>query len=790
MKKPISFLFYFLFLLPIFGQNASISGVITSGANPEEMVNVGIPSLGLGAYTDENGAFFIPNIPPGNYKVTVSKVGFKTITQPISIKNNKSLKLNLTLEQDLLNLDQVVISATRNPVPYYDSPVIVNNISSKTFENTQSFTAAEGLNFSPGLRVENNCQNCGFTQVRMNGMEGHHSQVLINNRPVFSALAGIYGLEMIPANMIDRVEVVKGGGSVLYGGNAIAGTINIITTKPFENEMQVGVNQALVNGEASDRNISLSGSVVNKQLTSGMRFYAFNRTRDPWDANADGFSEMVKMRSNTIGFDGFYEFSSRSVLKLNGYYINEFRRGGNKFNLQPHQTDVTEQLLHNIFGANLNYEYFSKNYLHKLNVYSSFQTTQRDSYYGGGGRVLQDGDTLTADDLLALNAYGESNDISLVSGVQYTYLISEIVNVVAGSEYQLNDVIDAMLGYEREINQFVGVWGNFAQLELDPIDKLCITLGGRYDQNSINGNYNLGGQTFNNQKNFGQFVPRITALYEIKENLKFRVGAAQGYRGPQAFDEDLHIETVGGAAKFIQIDPSLQAETSNNFTASLNYAKRSGKAQMNLVAEGFYTKINNPFILSNQQELANGVAVITKRNGAGITLRGVNLEGNLAINNQWLIQTGFTIQQTAYGEPEILWEPSSPNEINPATIVTQQLRTPNLYGFLSVGCTPNDNLNLNFSGNYTGTMLVPHVINVDNEYTVVKETPDFLEINAKASYTFFTDQRLPVEVFAGIQNITNSFQADFDLGADRDAGYIYGPLRPRTFFAGLKVSIK
>jgi len=82
-----------------------------------------------------------------------------------------------------------------------------------------------------GVRVENNCQNCNFNQVRINGMEGKYSQILIDGLPIVSALAGVYVLEQIPANMIERLEVVKGGGSPLYGSNAVAGVVNVITKK-------------------------------------------------------------------------------------------------------------------------------------------------------------------------------------------------------------------------------------------------------------------------------------------------------------------------------------------------------------------------------------------------------------------------------------------------------------------------------------------------------------------------------------------------------------------------------
>ena len=108
-------------------------------------------------------------------------------------------------------------------------------LDTKLFESTNATNLAQGLIFQPGVRVENNCQNCGFNQVRINGLDGRYSQILIDSRPIMSALAGVYGLEQIPTNMIERVEVVRGGGSALFGSSAIAGVINIITKEPQRN---------------------------------------------------------------------------------------------------------------------------------------------------------------------------------------------------------------------------------------------------------------------------------------------------------------------------------------------------------------------------------------------------------------------------------------------------------------------------------------------------------------------------------------------------------------------------
>ena len=221
------------------------------------------------------------------------------------------------------------------------------------FERTQNITLSEGLNFTPGLRMENNCQNCGFTQVRMNGLEGPYSQILINSRPVFSGLAGVYGLELIPANMIERVEVIRGGGSAMYGSNAIAGTINLITKDPVSNNFSagssigsggVGMNQT----QAGDINLSFNGSLASEDFKTGMSLFGFVRERDPFDANGDGFSEISSISNTTLGTRLYQRVADRGKLTVDYFNINEFRRGGNEFELPMHETDITESVTHKI----------------------------------------------------------------------------------------------------------------------------------------------------------------------------------------------------------------------------------------------------------------------------------------------------------------------------------------------------------------------------------------------------------------------------------------------------------
>lgn len=772
-----------------FAQNASFSGQVLSGNTPLQGVSIIITSIRVGDFSKENGTFMIADLAAGVYFIKINLIGFITIYDSIQISENDSVVRNYNLQEDYLNLGGVVISGTRSQIEKYNTPVIVHTISNRIFDATQSLSVAEGLNFSPGLRIENNCQNCGFTQLRMNGLEGAYSQILMNSRPVFSALAGVYGLEMLPVNMVERIEVVRGGGSVLYGGNAIAGTVNIITKDPIQNTFEVGYNQSFTNFEAPDRTLSINGSLVNEKLDKGISFFGFNRARSPWDANNDGFSEMVKLKNTTFGFDAFWNTTKRSKLKFGLYNISEFRRGGNKFELVPHQTDLTEQLQHQILSAHSSFEWYSENYKHKFSTYASFQNVDRNSYYGGGGRILTDGDTLNIHDILAINAYGNSYDIAMIGGLQYNYEINKKMMLISGMEYLYNRVKDEMPGYARSINQNVGTLGTYAQLEITPNERLVFLLGGRFDHLNINGSYLLNQSTFLNEKKINILVPRLSAMYKIQNNLKLRTSFAQGYRGPQAFDEDLHIETVGGSARFILIDSQLKTERSNSGLVSLNFDKMVGEKQMNVVIEGFFTQLNNPFILSDQVELPNGVAVITKRNGTGAHVKGINLEANIAIGRKIIFQSGATFQNALYTTDEIIWSPEDENSEIPKTKTNRLLRTPNAYGYFTIVYNPLPLFSIAYSATLTGTMDVPHVIHPETEQTVIKSTPSFFDNNLKLSYQLKSKSDAKIQIFGGVQNIFNSFQKDFDLGAERDAGYIFGPMRPRTLFFGLKFGL-
>lgn len=147
----------------------------------------------IGTVSDGTGHYYLKNLPEGKFTLVMKSVGFKTIEKEIVSKKGKTLEINFQTEEDAVSLDGVVVSANRNETTRRLAPSLVNVLDTKVFERANATSLADGLNFQPGVRVENNCQNCGFQQVRINGLEGPYTQILVDSRSIFSALTGVYG---------------------------------------------------------------------------------------------------------------------------------------------------------------------------------------------------------------------------------------------------------------------------------------------------------------------------------------------------------------------------------------------------------------------------------------------------------------------------------------------------------------------------------------------------------------------------------------------------------------------
>ena len=740
---------------PIKEGNMIAGHVIVKGTEESiPFATVMILGTNRGAVSNEEGQFEFRKLAAGKYTLRVQVMGYKTQEKTITVSAEATSVVHFQMEEVSFTTDEVVVSANRNEVSRKAAPVVVNVMSAKLFETVNSTDLAKSLNFQSGLRVENNCQNCGFPQVRINGLAGRYSQILSYSRPIVSALSGVYGLEQIPVNMIERVEVVRGGGSALFGANAVGGTINIITKDPINNSFQVASTMSNMNGKSWEQYMGGNVSLVAKDNSYGIALYETYRNRNPYDADGDGFSELGKLNMNTFGMRAYYRPNYFSRINVEYHTTNEFRRGGNKFNLQPHEADITEQTKHIINSGGVSYDrYWGEK--HKMSVYGSIQHTDRNSYYG----AQKD-----------MNAYGKTNDLTWVVGGMYVGNMDRCffapATFTGGVEYQSNSLHDVMTGYHRDMQQDVRIAGGFVQNEWR-LNRWTMLVGARLDKHNL--------------IDHPIFSPRVNFLYKPNDNLQARLTYSTGFRAPQAYDEDLHVTAVGGEGVQIRLADGLREERSNSFSGSVDWSFPMGHWQSNILLEGFYTDLHHVFVLEDIGEDQNGDKIKERRNGSGAKVYGVNLDAKVAHGREAQLQLGFTVQRSRYNRAEV-WTSEGEEE----QTTKRMPRTPDYYGYFTFTSAPLKNFDFSLSGTYTGKMIVPHMAGYI-EKSRMEHTPQFMDLNLKLNYTFVLKDHIKMQVNGGVQNIFNSFQKDLDKGEFRDAGYFYGPTQPRTYFVGIKI---
>ena len=743
---------------------ATIHGHVIDSNTKEHIpyITITIDGTTIGTTTDATGHYTLYHVPVGKFKVTASALGYASQTKEVDLECSVDINLNFETTESQISLDAVVVSANRNETTRREAPSLVNIVDSDLLGKVSAPTIAEGLSFQPGVRVENSCQNCGFAQVRINGLDGQYSQILINSRPIFSALAGVYGLEHIPSNMVERIEVVRGGGSALYGSSAIGGTINIITKEPLRNSGELAHTLTSIGcGKSLDNNTTLNASLVTDDRKAGLTIYGQSRLRDEYDHDGDGFVEIPVIKSQTIGTQAYIKTGTYSKLTLDYHVTNEYRRGGDLLDLPPHEAWIAETTDHLINSGGLTFEGTSKDSHHRYSAFISAQATNRESYYGGG----QDP-----------NAYGKTDGTTAVAGAQYLYRI-KFFELTTGIEYNYDYLFDDAFGYNLRTEQHVHNASVLAQGEFK-FKKWGFLVGGRLDNW-----YNAS-----NKKFLCIPSPRVTLRYNPTHDINLRATYGSGFRAPQAFDEDLHILIVGGDRTRIRLADDLKEERSHTFTVSGDFYKTFGRVQTNLLVEGFYTILDDVFALRDTGVVdpVDNAMIYERYNGSGATVMGLNIEAKVAYMPWVEASAGVTLQRGRYKKPE-QW-----SETAPAT--KHMFRSPDVYGYFTITTQPVKNFKIDVSGNYMGRMYVQHFAGgiLPDGTTLAEDrlehTKPFFDLGVKLSYDFKIWKTLGMQINAGVRNICNSYQKDFDRGADRDSGYIYGPSLPRSVFVGAKLS--
>ncbi len=738
--------------------DAHIAGHVLDAHTKEHLsfVNVQVEGTALGCLTDESGHFYLKNLPEGELTIVFSMMGYETEKRTVTLRRDTLIEMNVAIAETSFMIDNVVVTANKYETKQREVATIVNVIPPLIIESTTSNSMADVLNFQTGLRVEETCSNCGVPQIRINGLEGQYTQILMDSRPIFSSLASVYGLEQLPAGMVDRIEVIRGGGSALYGANAIAGVVNIITKEPSRNSLNISNTSAFTQQGTYDINTNMNASVVSENQKAGLFLFGVQRNRQQYDRDNDGYSDIPHLNSTTVGFRSYFKTSDYSKITAEYHHTTEFRRGGYGIDsLQPHESPLTEQLKHNIDAATAKWDMYTADNKHFVSVYTSFQHIARDSYFGTNYNP---------------NAYGKSTDIVSVTGAQYRFSYPcGIMNadLSAGAEYSYNQLRDQILGYDRNTLQRVHLGGGYVQNEWKN-KQWSILVGGRLEQHSL--------------LDKPVFSPRANIRYTPIEPIILRLSYASGYRAPQIYEEDLHVGAVGGEVSLITLDENLKPEYSHSISGSIDMYKRFGKWDLNLTLEGFFTQLNDVFTLVENGHDAQGNLLLTRTNASGARVAGMNIEAKVGFGHLLTFQAGYTYNHSRYIEP-LQWS-ENPN-IAPQR---RMFRTPDHYGYFLCNIEPVKHFHIVTNGKVTGNMLVQHFagyVPEDEEVT----TPTFFEWDIKLCYDIPLYKHYTLEINAGVKNILDQFQSDLDKGMDRDAGFIYGPATPRTFFAGINLKI-
>ena len=510
-----------------FSQEHTINGTVYSEGEPLNGASLRIKGTNLGTITNEKGYFSIKFSKKKNNQLIISYTGHKSKQIEIDPKDSDIGKIVLELYE---SLDEIVISGTLKPVSKLNSPVAVEVYSQSFFKANPSPSIFESLESINGIRPQLNCNVCNTGDIHINGQEGSYTMVLIDGLPIVSGLSTVYGLSGIPQSLIERVEIVKGPASTLYGSEAIGGVINLITKLP-ENSSKLSVDSFLSDWGELNTDIGYKYS-LSKRTTGllGINYFNFS---NPIDNNNDGFTDLTIQDRISI----FNKFTYGDKLSFATRFVYEDRWGG-QLNWEPKyrggDTVYGENIYTTRFEAFGNYT-FNKN----LSFQFSYNNHTHNSAYGT--TIFNANQTIGFGQLI-WNKSIKNNDLLFGLAYRYTYYDDDTTAT-------FNEILNSN---QEDIYHMPGL---FIQDEIKINESNTLLLGIRFDHNSLHGNI---------------FTPRINyKLSNYDQTSILRLSFGTGYRVAQVFTED-HAALTG--ARDVVFLNDLEPEKSWN--TNLNYVKK------------------------------------------------------------------------------------------------------------------------------------------------------------------------------------------------------------------------
>ena len=746
MKLRLNIIIFFFLLTSfnLFCQHNSLSGKIYSNGEVLPYVNIYLKEYTLGTASDSEGYYEIKNIPNGNHTVIISSIGYKTKSINIFFNNNQITR-DFSLVSDN-SLDEVVISGTLRPVSKSNSPVPVEVYSETFFRKNPTPSIFESLQNVNGVRPQLNCNVCNTGDIHINGLEGPYAFVLIDGMPIVSGLSTVYGLTGIPQALIERVEIVKGPASTLYGSEAVGGILNVITKKPI-NAPLLSTDSFLSSWGELNLDVGLRYDMSKKtQGLLGVNYFNFqNRI----DHNNDNFTDMTLQNRISIFNKVSIERENNKTFTIAGRYVYEDRWGG-EMNWEKEFRGGNQ-----IYGESIYTNRWETFGTYELPTYENirFQFSAnghyQDSFYGE-----------TSYDAEQLVGFGQ---------LVYNKKIRKKHNLLIGAAYRYtfyDDNTFATLNENGIDNKpsIIHLPGIFIQDEIQINDRKKLLLGVRWDNNNIHGNI---------------FSPRVNFKWNSKNNSDIlRLSAGNGFRVANVFTED-HAALTG--ARSVEFEGELQPETSWN--VNVNYVKKinTENSSITLDASSFYTYFNNR-ILPDYETNPNKI-IYANLEGFSVS-KGISLNSNLLFYNGLTINTGATLMEVSVTENNIK---------------KTQLLTEGFSGVWSISYKFNSNFSIDYTGNVYGPMRLPLLGENDlrNEYS-----PWFSIQNIQLTQQLKNNW----EIYGGVKNLLNFTPAansingadnPFDIGINTelnpekafDPSYVYTSNQGIRAFAGIRLTL-
>lgn len=730
---------------PAASRACGIAGVVRdTGGLPVPGAVVSLSATGLSDVTDADGTFCLPPLRPGTYGVDVVLSGFSPAHLEIVASEGTTAIPDVVLAPGGFR-DETVVTATRTRQGLDRVPVRTELVRRADIEATSARTLADAMEFTTGVRVENNCQTCNFSQVRLLGLDGPYTQILFDGQPTFSSLASVYGLEQIPAGQIERIEVVKGGGSALYGPGAVGGVINVISREATRTRAGAELRVESMQGLPAFRgNTTLDWTARDRQ--TALTAFAQADTVRPVDVNGDGFTEVARRQLEAGGARlNRYALHGRGKLTADLSLLREDRRGGNLLRRPPQEADIAEALQTSRVAGSLGW-YHSASAAWDYRGSVSLADTRRDSYYGTGRDP---------------NAFGDTASRLTVADVQSNRYWSRHV-LTTGLMASRETLQDVQPAYGRAVDVDYTALGVYAQDDWTIGARTQVLLGTRVDRHSAVGRAIVS--------------PRAAVRWSPRTDTDVRVSVARGFRAPQVFDEDLHLTSVGGHVVQIRQSPDLREERSTNVLAGVEWKPLVWGGQALVEVNTFSTRLHDQFFtIVDRDVVADGLAFL-KVNLGDAHVYGTEVNLGWGLGEQIVVQGGFVVQRATRS----LADPDFGSR--------SAFRTPDVYGNLSLTWTMTPTMRLFAGMRYTGPMLVPHrrgVIAVDR----LERTPRFVTLDVGVSRRLLVAGGRSVELQVGARNLTNAYQDDMDTGPTRDSDFVYGPRFPRALMASLRVGL-